>query len=83
MLCGEVIDRVNRSLNDPNNTWFSGQGKIDCLNDALRALVSVRPDAASATAVRLLSSGTQQSIPDDGTRLLRVIRNAGEDKGLS
>lgn len=82
MLCSEVIDRVNRSLNDPNNTWFAGQEKIDRLNDALRALVSIRPDAASTTAVVLLSSGTQQSIPNDGVRLLRVIRNAGED-GLS
>lgn len=82
MLCGEVIDRVNRSLNDPNNTWFSGQEKIDCLNDALRALVSVRPDAAATTASVTLSPGTQQSIPSDGTRLIRIIRNAGEG-GLS
>lgn len=82
MLCSDIIDNVNRSLNDPNSTWFSASWKIDCLNDALRALVAVRPDAAAATATHLLTAGTKQSIPTDGTRLLRVIRNAGED-GLS
>ena len=82
MLCSDVIDNVNRSLNDPNSTWFSASWKIDCLDDALRALVAVRPDAAAATATHLLTAGTKQTIPADGVRLLKVIRNKGED-GLS
>lgn len=83
MQCSIVLAQVRYSLNDPSAaTWSDSTHLIPALNDALRALVSVRPDAASTTAVRLLSSGTQQSIPTDGTRLLRVIRNAGED-GLS
>ena len=83
MQCSIVLAQVRYSLNDPSAaTWSDSTHLIPALNDALRALVSVRPDAASTTAVKLLSSGTQQSIPTDGTRLLRVIRNAGED-GLS
>lgn len=83
MQCSVVLTQVRYALNDPSAvTWSDSTHLIPALNDALRALVSVRPDAASITAVSLLSSGTQQSIPEDGTRLLRVIRNAGED-GLS
>lgn len=83
MQCSIVLAQVRYALNDPSSvTWSDSTHLIPALNDALRALVSVRPDAASTTAVKLLSSGTQQSIPTDGTRLLRVIRNAGED-GLS
>ncbi len=83
MQCSVVLTQVRYALNDPSAaTWSDSTHLIPALNDALRALVSVRPDAASTTAVRLLSPGTQQSIPDDGTRLLRIIRNAGES-GLS
>lgn len=83
MQCSIVLAQVRYALNDPSSvTWSDSTHLIPALNDALRALVAVRPDAASVTAVRLLSPGTQQSIPSDGTRLLRVIRNAGED-GLS
>lgn len=83
MQCSIVLAQVRYALNDPSSvTWSDSTHLIPALNDALRALVAVRPDAASVTAVRLLSPGTQQSIPSDGVRLLRVIRNAGED-GLS
>lgn len=82
MLCSDVISQVSLALNDPNDTLFSAQQKITSLNDALRALVSVRPDASSVTATRLLSAGTKQSLPSDGVRLIRAVRNKGED-GLS
>ena len=83
MQCSVVLAQVRYTLNDPSAaTWSDSTHLIPALNDALRALVSVRPDASATTAVRLLSQGTQQSIPADGTRLLRIIRNAGES-GLS
>lgn len=83
MQCSIVLAQVRYALNDPPAaTWTDSTHLIPALNDALRALVSVRPDAASATEVKLLTAGTRQTIPADGVRLIDVIRNAGED-GLS
>lgn len=80
MQCSIVLTQVRKTLNDPNaETWTDSGDLIPALNDALRALAAVRPDAASATAMRLLVAGTKQTIPDDGVRLLKVIRNKGED----
>lgn len=83
MQCSVVLTQVRKMLNDPSAvTWTDAGDLIPALNDALRALVAVRPDAASSTATHLLSAGTKQAIPTDGVRLLKVIRNKGED-GLS
>ncbi|HNG10474.1 MAG TPA: hypothetical protein PKY17_04180, partial [Agitococcus sp.] len=65
-----------------NNVKFSLIQKIDALNEALQALVSYRPDAASYTTMMLLVAGTRQTLPSDGVRLLKVIRNKGVS-GLS
>lgn len=83
MQCSVVLAQVRYTLNDPSAaTWTDADHLLPALNDALRALVAVRPDAAATTAVKLLVAGTQQTIPDDGVALIRVIRNAGEG-GLS
>lgn len=82
MQCSEIIKNVNYALNDVNNVKLSLQQKLDALNEALQALVSYRPDAASYTAMMLLVAGTRQTLPSDGVRLLKVIRNKGVS-GLS
>ena len=82
MLCSVILQNVNFALDDPNNTKFSLTQKILAINSALQALVSYRPDAASYTAMMLLVAGTRQTLPSDGVRLLKVIRNRGVS-GLS
>ena len=82
MLCSVILQNVNFILDDPNNTFFSLSQKIAAINSALQALVSYRPDAASLTAMMLLVAGTRQTLPSDGVRLLKVIRNRGVS-GLS
>lgn len=82
MLCSVILQNVNFVLDDPNNTKFSLTQKIAVINSALQALVSYRPDAASYTAMMLLVAGTRQTLPSDGVRLLKVIRNRGVS-GLS
>ena len=82
MQCSEIIKNVNYALNDVNNVKLSLQQKLDALNEALQALVSYRPDAASYTAMMLLVAGTRQTLPSDGVRLLKAIRNRGVS-GLS
>ncbi len=82
MQCSFVINQVRQKLNDPLKTVWSDPVLINALNEALQSLVSVRPDAASITAMMLLVAGTKQSIPSDGTRLLKCVRNRGAS-GLS
>lgn len=82
MLCSVILQNVNFVLDDPNNTKFSLTQKIAVINSALQALISYRPDAASYTAMMLLVAGTRQTLPSDGVRLLKVIRNRGVS-GLS
>jgi len=82
MLCSVILQNVNFTLDDPNNTKFSLTQKILAINSALQALVSYRPDAASYTTMMLLVAGTRQTLPSDGVRLLKVIRNRGQS-GLS
>lgn len=82
MLCSVILQNVNFILDDPNNTFFSLSQKIAAINSALQALVSYRPDAASYTTMMLLVAGTHQTLPSDGVRLLKVIRNRGQS-GLS
>ena len=83
MLCSVILARIRKKLNDPNATaWTDNSDLIPALNEALQALISYRPDAASFTTMMLLVAGTRQTLPSDGVRLLKVIRNRGQN-GLS
>ena len=82
MQCSFVINQVRQKLNDPSKVTWSDTVLINALNEALQALVSYRPDAASYTTMMLLVAGTRQTLPSDGVRLLKVIRNKGVS-GLS
>ena len=82
MLCSVILQNVNFVLDDPNDVKYSLTQKIAAINSALQALISYRPDAASYTAMMLLVAGTRQTLPSDGVRLLKVIRNRGAS-GLS
>lgn len=62
-------------LNDPDATTWSDSALIIALNQALLMLSLVRPDATSRIATIPLEEGSRQLIPDDGVRLLRVVRN--------
>ena len=50
MQCSFVINQVRQKLNDPSKVTWSDPVLINALNEALQALVSYRPDAASYTA---------------------------------
>lgn len=62
-------------LNDPDATTWSDATLIIALNQALRMLSLVRPDATSKIATLTMTTGSRQLIPEDGVRLLRVVRN--------
>ncbi len=69
-------------LNDPEAITWPDAVLILALNEALRTLVLVRPDASPKISTIMILEGTRQYIPDDGLRLLRVIRNINPDDSV-
>ena len=65
-------DRVSDSTAD-NPNWFQ------FLDDALKQVILLRPDSYCTTTTMQLTSGTKQSLPTAGIRLMDIIRNMGVD----
>lgn len=78
MKCAALLDAVRRTdLNDPNKVVWSDPVLLGFFNDALRALIVVRPDASAVTEAVKLQPGTRQVIPAGGLRLIGIHRNMG------
>ena len=69
-------------LNDPDATTWSDTLMIIALNQALKTLALVRPDATAKIATITLKEGSRQFIPIDGVRLLSVVRNINSDNTI-
>lgn len=71
-----VIDRVQTTLQDVTGVrWPVQQDIIYWINDAQREVALMKPDASAQNVTVTLVAGTKQDIPDNGSRLLRVVRN--------
>lgn len=79
MIAGDIITRCERILFDNTNVRWPEAELIDYINDAMRQIVLFRPDANPKNENLSLVTGTKQSIPSSGIRLLRVVRNMGSN----
>ena len=70
-----LITRVQDTLQDTTSVRWSEAELLRYLNDAQREVVNLRPDASALTSNVQLSTGTLQSIPTNGLRLLKITRN--------
>ena len=71
-----VIDRVQTILQDTTGVrWPVEDELVLWVNDAQREIALLKPDASAKNTTITLVAGTKQSIPLEGNRLLRVIRN--------
>lgn len=77
MLASDIISRASRILFDNTKVRWPESELLDYISDGQRAIVLLRPDANAKNAVLQLVAGSRQSIPADGIRLLRVVRNMG------
>lgn len=71
----ELIKQVQILLQDEASVRWTRKELLDYLLDAQLAVVNRRPDANMKTSIVRTAEGTSQSLPDDGIRLMRVIRN--------
>lgn len=71
-----VIDRVQTTLQDTTGIrWPVTDELVLWVNDAQREIALLKPDASAKNETITLASGTKQSIPSTGNRLLRAVRN--------
>lgn len=77
MLASGVLNRVSEITQDTANATWTAAQLIEWLNDAIRTLVLVRPDASAITSSMQLASGTRQTLAAGELRVIRVTRNMG------
>lgn len=77
-----VIDRVQTVLQDTTGVrWPVVAELVLWVNDAQREIALLKPDASAANDTITLVSGTKQTIPTDGNRLLKAVRNMSAASG--
>lgn len=74
---GEVVTRVSRLLVDESGISWTQDDLIDYLNDGIKELIVVKPDASTITESLLLVQGTKQTVPAGRYQLIDVTRNMG------
>ena len=71
-----VIDRVQTTLQDTTGVrWPVVSELVLWINDAQREIALLKPDASAKNETVTLVTGTKQTIPSGGNRLLRAVRN--------
>lgn len=76
-----VIDRVEKVLQDTTNIRWPETELVLWINDAQREIALLKPDASATNETITLATGTKQTIPTGGNRLLRVVRNMSAASG--
>lgn len=79
MLAEGILVDVARAINDTAYARWTKDELVGYLNDGQRAIAMARPDAVSKRVTLPLGNGAGQTIPSDGERFLRLIRNMGAD----
>jgi len=71
-----VVDRAQTVLQDTTGVrWPVVAELVLWVNDAQREVALLKPDASATNATITLVTGTKQSLPTGGNRLLKVVRN--------
>lgn len=70
-----IIDRARLTLQDSSGVRWTDAELLIYINDAQREIVNFRPEATATHANLQLSTGTEQTLPSGGLRLIKVTRN--------
>lgn len=72
-----IIDKAGTQLIDLAGVRWTRAELLSWLNDGLRQIVIINPNASNTVSSVKLVAGTRQTLPSDGWLLLGVIRNMG------
>ena len=70
-----LLARIEATLQDTANVRWTEAELLNYINDAQREITNIKPDATATHANVQLVTGTKQSIPTDGLKLISVVRN--------
>ncbi len=71
----QILSRAYILLEDEDHDVWEQDELITWINDAVLAVINIRPDVSPKRSVVTLVEGTYQSLPDDGSMLIKVIRD--------
>lgn len=76
-LLESIFNRVKTTLQETTRagTRWTNSELLEWLNESYQAIIQIKPDASAINQEILLAAGSKQSIPDNGLRLIDVIRN--------
>lgn len=77
----QVMKRASTILQDADAIRWTPVELCDWLNEALRAIVAIKPNAKAGNVILTLAAGTKQTLPEQYTILSRVLRNIGPTPG--
>ena len=78
-----VVDRAEFIFQDTSNIRWTTAELLFWLNDAQREIALLKPDATATNTTITLATGTKQSVPSGGNRLLKVVRNMSAASSVS
>ena len=78
-----VMSRASIILNDVGAVRWTAPELRNYLNDALREIAILKPNSVVATIDHPLVAGTEQTLPNNATLLVRVIKNTASKKAVS
>lgn len=70
-----ILSRVRNILQDNTAVRWTDGELFDYLSDAQREVANFRPDSTALHSNVQLTTGTEQTIPSNGLRLINVVRN--------
>jgi hypothetical protein len=70
-----IIDRARYVLQDSSGVRWTDAELLDYINDGQREITNLKPEAKATHSNVQLSTGTEQSLPSGGLRLIKVNRN--------
>jgi hypothetical protein len=76
-----LITRVQDTLQDTTSVRWPEAELLRYINDAQREIVNFKPDASATTVNTQLVTGTKQTLPTAGLRLIKVTRNMSDASG--
>jgi hypothetical protein len=70
-----LLSRIKDTLQDTTSVRWPEAELIRYINDAQREIVNFRPESSATTTNVQLTTGTKQTLPSAGLRLIKVVRN--------
>lgn len=76
-----LLSRIEDILQDTTSVRWPEAELLRYINDAQREIVNYRPESSAKTANVQLVTGTKQTLPTEGLRLIKVTRNMSDASG--